>query len=1116
MNSILDDNGGTRGIKILELVDIIIKTEKSHLADVFLLTHKTFTTSKVLLMLLIDKYHFAKNQIDQSSATRIISIFKTWIREYTNDFTELKDIAIKFASDLKLSKEYIDKLEGKNIKRRSKTQNIPTHIHQIKQMYYILNTDVAAQLTLIYIRLFKDITPRDFLTPGSSPSIIEFNNYSTRLTNHTISEILKESDITKRQIIIEYYISIIEQCQTIGNMEACNSIFQGVTSPHITRLVKTQLKIPDKCKCIIRRTTELFSSANNYAKLRDYHKTRGGIIVPLLRMFTNDLLFFDNTFSDLINSEVNFYKRKVIYDTIERIKRYQNKTVNIDRDANIAHYLDTIYVKAETNFEEQSLRCEPNIEESHSSIIQKISDIVFQEYTKNQCDRLNIMLGGVSGVGKSAIIKAIFNVDIKTGHGSPQTQHIEKYEWSNSPLTIYDVPGIEFGQEEKYFKEIQTFLDNIESSQDKIHCIWYVMAASGARVQEREIEMIKKLYGRTDAKGNPRYKLFILLNKVDTETKDNIEIMINLINNVMNAPFVPSSPQLCNRSNSLTSFGSLDSLKISNSTPPKSSFMSSIPSKTHPQTSLSTTPPKISFMSSIPTKTNSQTPLSTTPPKSVTRTNSQPIETKADCSFYMGTYPIVANRNMRYINLESFVLPAHWGSHRFQMESPSDDSLLITFTEQKLNESLSFEITKTQGLTELIEQTKNVLDDINKTIFINTQFVSLKMKDTAAKLIIKKNIVQTTKSSEAMMYELMNLWRTQLDDDNDTEEHTTLRQRIYSFIKNIIVNNNRKILDIISMAAIGIATHDFLRDIVITYWKHNSLLNTKCIIKQNEYINYSEKLQVFREHIDAATDVEFLNSYIDQLWNENTPDSIVERNEIEMFKYNAKKQKDEGNIQEAINIYTNAIKKYHMEPSFHANLSHLFIEINKFDDALFDAHRTIELSPNWYVGHLRRGIALLCKHFFFEAMTCFEKCIELGGTDIEIRAKLNEAKKGYARTQYDEALHHMANNNIVQATECATRAIENDPVVSDYYNVRSLAYKQRKDYSKSKADAKMVIKLSPTNADGYIRLIESYIDNNELPKAYATVQNVYNQFCNDNRLLQLAGQINECFTIKYV
>ncbi|MBR0484343.1 MAG: 50S ribosome-binding GTPase [Oscillospiraceae bacterium] len=101
--------------------------------------------------------------------------------------------------------------------------------------------------------------------------------------------------------------------------------------------------------------------------------------------------------------------------------------------------------------------------------------------------KLNIVILGKSGVGKSTLINSVFRENLaKTGIGRPVTQEIRSYTKPDFPLTIYDTPGFELGkeQQDKTKKEVLELIRNGASSDDvnkAIHCIWYCINVGSNR-----------------------------------------------------------------------------------------------------------------------------------------------------------------------------------------------------------------------------------------------------------------------------------------------------------------------------------------------------------------------------------------------------------------------------------------------------------------------------------------------------------------------------------------------------------------------------------------------------------------------------------------------------------
>lgn len=119
------------------------------------------------------------------------------------------------------------------------------------------------------------------------------------------------------------------------------------------------------------------------------------------------------------------------------------------------------------------------------------------EQVNEEIGRVNILIAGGTGVGKSTLINSVFQGNFaETGIGEPVTKEIKKIQKKGIPLSIYDTRGLEMQDYQKTWQELEDLIKKLKTNNpnDHIHAAWVCIAETSDRVQPAEIKLVKMLY----------------------------------------------------------------------------------------------------------------------------------------------------------------------------------------------------------------------------------------------------------------------------------------------------------------------------------------------------------------------------------------------------------------------------------------------------------------------------------------------------------------------------------------------------------------------------------------------------------------------------------------------
>ncbi len=126
-----------------------------------------------------------------------------------------------------------------------------------------------------------------------------------------------------------------------------------------------------------------------------------------------------------------------------------------------------------------------------------LEEEIRKQYAELQEHKPNILVVGRTGVGKSSLINTIVGEKLaQTGAGRPITQFYSIYQ--HPLLTMIDSMGWEGGREgEQRFRDDTTRLlqeRRTTNVDDHIHIVWYVIAASDARFQDFDAQLVREAF----------------------------------------------------------------------------------------------------------------------------------------------------------------------------------------------------------------------------------------------------------------------------------------------------------------------------------------------------------------------------------------------------------------------------------------------------------------------------------------------------------------------------------------------------------------------------------------------------------------------------------------------
>ena len=246
---------------------------------------------------------------------------------------------------------------------------------QIELLRLYSPEEIANQLTLIDLQVFKAITREELLSVGwnskekslIAPNVVEFTRRFNQVYFWAIEQVLfscldkgsVDQQAKIRAEVICYFVKVARKLAELKNLHSCHAIVSALNSSPLLRLTRTWPHVRTRDRQILARLTTLFSDESNFSALRKHINNIEPPGIPYLGMYLKDLVYIK-----LAHPE-GTTRLTQMNQVLDAIMKFQKSIYAIERQPKIEEYLVAAkYIDELEKFIEEdnfkvSLRLEP-------------------------------------------------------------------------------------------------------------------------------------------------------------------------------------------------------------------------------------------------------------------------------------------------------------------------------------------------------------------------------------------------------------------------------------------------------------------------------------------------------------------------------------------------------------------------------------------------------------------------------------------------------------------------------------------------------------------------------------------------------------------------------------
>ncbi|KAF9397234.1 hypothetical protein BGX21_009078 [Mortierella sp. AD011] len=371
---VLNAEGQVKGGTLPALIERLTLHDglDSNFIATFLLTYRSFTTTKDLFTSLFDRFNIKSPMgLDADELEiwtekkqtpirlRVFNIIKSWLETYyledesddrealsmIKDFSgsaAMKDTMSFAAVQLIKLVEKREQSEGAfrkmvlNLTTQAPQPITPRNLKKIKFLE-IDPLEFSRQLTIMEATVYNKIRPVECLAKAwmsedpemaakavNIKKMIETSNLYANWINELV---LSEKELKKRVLVIRHLVMIAEKLKQLNNFSMLSATMAALSQSPIHRLKRTWEQVPARTMTSFMDLQALMGVAKNWAEYREELHNVNPPCVPFVGMYLTDLVMIQDGNGDFLkksNHLINFYKRVKTAEVIREIQQYQS------------------------------------------------------------------------------------------------------------------------------------------------------------------------------------------------------------------------------------------------------------------------------------------------------------------------------------------------------------------------------------------------------------------------------------------------------------------------------------------------------------------------------------------------------------------------------------------------------------------------------------------------------------------------------------------------------------------------------------------------------------------------------------------------------------------------